>query len=75
VMMVNDCGEAARGTLELTLTARDGKELGRVSAPFDVPALGQQSYALDLRLPPYQGECWLKATANGTLSRRKVTLE
>jgi beta-galactosidase len=74
VMMINDEYEGARGTLRLTLSA-GGRELARAEKPFEVPALGQQSYTLDLKLPAYQGECLLTAEGGGTKSRRKVVLQ
>ena len=71
--MVNDRAEPARGTLRLTLSG-GGKELAAVQKAYDIPGLGQQSYALDLEIPAFAGECLLRAEAGGTLSRRKVML-
>ncbi len=74
VMMVNDEAETASGTLSLTLEGQGG-ELARAEKPFRVPGLGQESYAIDLRIPAHGGACVLKASANGTVSRRKVNIE
>jgi beta-galactosidase len=75
VMLANDQSAGAEGRLTLTLETGAGQELARAEKPFRVPGLGQQSYALDLKVPAHRGDCLLRATANGTVSRRKVTLQ
>jgi beta-galactosidase len=81
VMMINDEYAAARGKLTLTLEDESGSVAARTEAPFEIPALGQQTYSLDLRMPSRAGEYLLKATAapdgagkTPTLSRRKVAV-
>jgi beta-galactosidase len=81
VMMINDEYTAAGGKLELTLEDESGAVAARAEAPFEIPALGQQTYSLDLRMPSRTGQYLLKATATPmgagktpTLSRRKVSL-
>jgi beta-galactosidase len=80
VMMVNDTTESARGNLILSLSSEGGGELARQESSFDVPALGQQTYSLNLKIPEAGGKCLLKAAAYPagggvpTLSRRHVTL-
>ena len=73
-MMVNDEYAPARGKLVLTAGG------ARAETSFDLPALGQQTYNLDLRVPAVPGPFLIKATANPekgapTVSRRKVIVE
>jgi hypothetical protein len=74
VMIVNDGADEASGALRLTVTAAGG-ELARAETPYSVPALGQQTYYLDIALPSYQGEVQMTAEAGGTRSRRRFVLE
>ncbi|MFN7996443.1 MAG: hypothetical protein U0Q18_22720 [Bryobacteraceae bacterium] len=81
-MMVNDAYEAAEGKLVLTLEREQGGEqLARRELSFAIPALGQQTYTFDLRVPQTTGACLLKASASAvghsepTVSRRKVTVQ
>jgi len=79
VSLVNDLYDEARGVLELTVEDGRGNVAARVETPFEAPALGQQTYQLDLRLPAQPGEYIIRATARPksgppTVSRRKVTL-
>jgi hypothetical protein len=80
VMMVNDESSLARGRLSLALVGQGGKELAKSETPFLIPALGQQTYQLTLRIPEAAGDYQLKATAfpeagAPTVSRRKFTVE
>ena len=79
VMMVNDRYDAEKGELRLALEAEDGREVARVTRPFDVAPLGTLTHDLDLVMPSAPGRYLLKATAvteSGarTVSRRKVTI-
>ena len=78
-MMVNDRYDAEKGELRLALEAEDGREVARVTRPFDVAPLGTLTHDLDLVMPSAPGRYLLKATAvteSGarTVSRRKVTI-
>jgi len=82
VMMVNDAYEAAEGKLVLTLEREtSGEQLARREVSFAVPALGQQTYAIDFHVPQTTGSCILKAAAHAagqaepTVSRRKVAVQ
>jgi hypothetical protein len=82
VMMVNDAYQAAEGKLVLTLEREaGGEQLARHEASFAVPALGQQTYAIDFHVPQTTGDCILKAAAHAagqaepTVSRRKVAVQ
>jgi hypothetical protein len=80
VMMVNDESNPARGHLSLALVGQGGKELAKAETPFLIPALGQQTAQLTLRIPEGAGDYQLKATAfpeagAPTVSRRKFTIE
>ena len=76
IMMVNDANEAAEGSLVLSLENAKGETAARSEQKFAVPALGAETYLLDLAVPKVGGDFLLKASANGrterTLSRRKV---
>jgi hypothetical protein len=81
IMMVNDTQKRVSGKLTLTLEpAAAGEPAARSQTGFDVPALGQANYDLDLAIPDAQGEFLLKAAADSsepgspTVSRRKVTI-
>jgi hypothetical protein len=80
-MMVNDTEQAVTGKLTLTLEpSKGGEAVARAESGFDIPALGQGSYSIDLPIPPLQGDFQLRAVANAgssdgpTLSRRNVKL-
>jgi hypothetical protein len=81
VMMINDAYETTSGKLALTLERTSGEELARREVSFAMPALGQQTYAMDLPVPRTAGACVLKAAAytaghpEPTISRRKVTIQ
>lgn len=79
IMMVNDTGQRRTGKLTLMLeSSSGGKQVARAGSEFDVPALGEANYDLELAVPDVQGEFLLKAAADTgkgiTLSRRKVTI-
>jgi beta-galactosidase len=82
IMMVNDTGQRMTGKLMLTLepSSSGGKPMARAAIGFDMPALGQANYDLELAVPEVQGEFLLKAVADSgkpaspTVSRRKVTI-
>ena len=73
VMMVNDVDKPAEGKLVLTL----GPE--RAETKFSIPALGAETYQLELRAPTAAGDYLLQAAAHGgpepTLSRRNVKIQ
>lgn len=81
VMMVNDAYQAAQGKLALTLECGGGAPLASRETPFAVPGLGQQTYALEFRVPRTTGPCVLKAAAYAdgqaepTVSRRNVAIQ
>ncbi|HTQ55578.1 MAG TPA: glycoside hydrolase family 2 TIM barrel-domain containing protein [Bryobacteraceae bacterium] len=81
VMMVNDAYQAAAGKLVVTLERPEGEQLARRELAFAVPALGQQTYPVELPVPQTSGPCILKAAAlaegqtEPTVSRRKVSVE
>ena len=81
VMMVNDTERTAAGKLALTLEpAAGGAVVARADTAFEVPALGQATYDVDLAVPPTQGRFLLKAAAaNGdpwspVISRRLLSV-
>jgi beta-galactosidase len=78
VMMVNDAEKLAAGVLVLTLETRNGEIIARSEEKFSIPALGAETYLLDLQIPTREGDFLLKATAHGkpepTVSRRKVSV-
>lgn len=80
VMMVNDADETASGRLVLSLNSESGTTLAKREIGFSVPALGQETYIIDLGIPAAIGECLLKAeayaggNAEPTLSRRRVII-
>lgn len=81
VMLINDTPQATSGKLSLTLEPSAGGEtVAHAETGFQIPALGQAHYDIELAVPQLQGEFLLKAAANPvpgdgpTLSRRKVTL-
>jgi hypothetical protein len=77
-MMVNDADKLAAGVLVLTLETRNGEIIARSEEKFSIPALGAETYLLDLQIPTRGGDFLLKATAHGkpepTVSRRKVSV-
>ncbi|MCX6637242.1 MAG: hypothetical protein NT090_19475, partial [Acidobacteria bacterium] len=80
VMMVNDEPSLARGRLSLALVGQGGRELAKAETPLLIPALGQQTHQLTLRIPEGAGDYLLKATAYPeagapTVSRRKFAIE
>jgi hypothetical protein len=81
IVLTNDMDEAFSGKLALTLGTPAGATIQAQSeTSFEVPALGQKSYALELTVPASAGEFQLKASANcgkswcPTVSRRNVTV-
>jgi hypothetical protein len=81
VMMVNDTQQATSGKLVLSLEPSAGGEaVAHAETPFEIPALGQAHYDIELAVPQIHGEFVLRAVADSghsvspTLSRRKVTL-
>jgi hypothetical protein len=82
IVLTNDTEEALTGKLQLELVPSGGSANRALSeTAFEVPALGQKSYALELTVPASQGEFQLRASANcgkswcPTVSRRAVTVE
>ncbi len=80
IMMVNDEASLARGRLVLAVIGERDKEMARAETPFLIPALGQQTYQLTVRIPDTAGNYQLKATAypevgTPTVSRRKFAVE
>jgi hypothetical protein len=83
IMMVNDHGEAKRGSLVLSLEDAAGNTRARTEQRFELPAGGDASYELTLTIPAAQGKRTLKATAtsdgenqpDATICRRWVTVE
>lgn len=81
VMVVNDLPQPASGDLILVFT-RAEQEISRLSQPFSVPGLGQQTFWFDVEAPRERGDYLLKALATttgvgsnaSTLSRRKVSV-
>jgi hypothetical protein len=81
VMVVNDEHRDVRGRLTLTIEG-SGSEVARTEKVFSVPANGQQTYLLNLRVPDVRGDHVLKAVASAsegtkappTVSRRKVAI-
>lgn len=80
VMMINDKYEKASGSLVLRFVRTDDTESNRGEVPFVLPALGQMTYAFDLKAPDEPGEYLLKAEGYikgdrvPTISRRKVSV-
>lgn len=81
VMMVNDTPRRVRGKLTLTWEQAAGRPQGAHSeAAFDMSALGQAGYDLNLEAPETPGEFLLKAAADygdpasPTVSRRKIMI-
>jgi hypothetical protein len=77
--MINDEYSTAKGNLTLSLEDASGASMAKAESAFEVPALGQQTYALDLRLPDRTGDFLLKAVAQSggktpTIRRRRVSL-
>ncbi len=80
VMMVNDAGTEASGTLELTLETPRGRVVAQATNEFRMAALGSQTLQVPLAIPAAAGPHLLKATArptagDTTVSRRRVTVE
>jgi hypothetical protein len=81
IMMVNDEGRPAEGTLTVSFEDASGKTLARLSRPFSLAPLGQQTCYIDFPVPAAAGKGILKATADAgktfgtpTVSRRRVTI-
>lgn len=80
VMLVNDYYESMKGNLSLSIEDGSGRELTAAEMSFSIPALGQKTYPINLRIPDIPGKCLIKARAipgNGigpTISRRKSTI-
>jgi hypothetical protein len=81
VVLTNDTDEALSGKLALTLEPCAGSAKSeKAKAAFEVPALGQAKYEIELSIPKEGGEFELKASAYcgqswcPTISRRRVTV-
>jgi hypothetical protein len=81
IMMVNDTQQVVSGKLTLTLEpSAGGKAVARAESAFNIPALGQGTYNIELPIPQLQGNFQLKAVASAgsvdgpTLSRRNLKL-
>jgi beta-galactosidase len=80
VMAVNDHDSEVSGNLVLSLETEAGQTAARRAAPFQLPALGQQTFYFDMELPASPGKYLLRAAAyssgnsSPTLSRRKLSL-
>jgi beta-galactosidase len=82
VMAVNDYDTAGSGNIVLSFETEAGQPVALRSAPFELPALGQQTFHFDMDLPSTPGNYLLKAAAysggNGpsspTLSRRRLSV-
>jgi hypothetical protein len=83
VIMVNDTPETARGRLDLVWESVSSSHVaGRAQQAFDIPALGQATYDIELTTPIEAGPYQLKAQAfwdgkswSPTVARRKVTVK
>ncbi len=80
VMLVNDGNRPRRGLLSLTLEDSAGGRAARQETRFEIPALGQVTYALPMTIPDGEGNHLLTASAvpedgDPTISRRKVVLK
>ena len=65
VMMVNDTQKTMAGKLTLTLEPSTGGEaVVRTETRFDIPALGQGHYDIELPIPQVEGQFLLKASAD-----------
>jgi len=81
IVLTNDTDEVLSGKLVLTLAPRTaGVKPAQTEAAFEVPALGQAKYDLELSVPSAEGQFQLKASANcgkswcPTVSRRRVAV-
>jgi hypothetical protein len=81
VVLTNDTGRALAGKLAFSLgPLGGGANQVQKDADFEVPALGQKSYDLELTVPEVEGDFQIKATANcgepwcPTVSRRRVAV-
>ena len=82
VSIVNDYAEGVKGRLALTIEQASGGPASRAETPFEVPALGQQSYAFELKIPAVPGDYVVKAAAypedslakTPTISRRQTNV-
>ncbi len=71
VMLVNDEDKPQEGSIVLTI---EGTPL-RAEVPFELAPLGQHTYRLTIRAPETPGRYELRATAGGTRSRRRLTVD
>jgi hypothetical protein len=81
VVLTNDTDEVLSGKLVLALTPRvAGAKPVQTVTGFEVPALGQAKYDLEMAVPAEEGQFELKASANcgkswcPTVSRRRVEI-
>lgn len=81
IVLTNDTDEVLSGKLTLTLAPRTaGAKPAQTETAFEVPALGQAKYDLELSVPSAEGLFQLKASANcgkswcPTVSRRRVAV-
>jgi hypothetical protein len=82
IMLVNDHAQAKRGSLVLSCEDATGNTLTQSEQRFELPAGGDASYELRLKIPAAHGKCTLKATATpvgenrpeATVCRRWVTV-
>lgn len=82
IMLVNDHYQPVRGTLSLLLERDPGDVVARVEQPFELRAVGDASYEMQLTIPQITGKCTLKAVAATageghiapTISRRWVSV-
>ena len=79
VMLVNDEYKPVAGSVTVSLQSKNGDEVARAQASFQVGSLGQTTLYIDLDVPDTPGDFLLQAKADGgkgkpTLSRRRVTI-
>ncbi len=82
VMLVNDDPKPSAGELTLLLEDKGGRVLAKEARRFEIGALGQMTYPIDLAVPQGSGNCVLRAIAHPTsgmeheptVSRRWVEL-
>ena len=63
VSMVNDLDGPVQGKLTLSIATTGGRQTVQADVPFDIAALGQQSYAVTLALPDTPGDYEVRAAA------------
>ena len=82
VMLVNDEPVTAKGQLSLQWVDGMGAVVARKDTPFEIAALGQMTYYVELATPQGEGKFELRAVADGAgsrfgcpvQSRRRVTI-